>query len=88
MNRDVRWNPDTERHEERDAPQVPPPNMTAIEAWIAALPIAMRVNVGPSYILCPTCAEPYGDEEGYQIEEDGDFGIRECEECGRQVRAK
>lgn len=82
MTRDVRYDADSGRWLDRNVVLPPPgvPSFSQIAARIEALPVA-RVRDGVVY--CQTCANGLGQD----VEEDGTFGIRECECCGREVRS-
>lgn len=92
MSRDVRYDLDSGRYLDYPLPGTPPPPgwIERMEAHIEALPVALRVCVGPGYILCPDCAlDPEAQEaESWEIDEDGTFGVRSCEWCGQEVRAR
>jgi hypothetical protein len=94
MSRTIRFDPDSGRYLDRvtvNPEAAPPPGWVEAQmARIEALPVALRVHLGPGYIICPKCAtDPETSEsETYEIEEDGTFGVRSCDWCGEEVRAK
>jgi hypothetical protein len=84
MSRDIRFDHDSGRYLDHGA-TLPTPGMPTIdqlEAAIEALPIA--ISRAARGVYCPTCANGIGIE----IEEDGTFGVRSCDCCGEEVRAK